>query len=320
MAFSLLYQYKFVSTGAGKKVPLPGGSDMVKVLNYTQDATTQATGRGVRFEWRLGMADDSAIETLKTNSTNALNETVVTSGGFTYVPVAPVVEGIVTGGSTITQAAGAVCTVTNTYAAGDRIRMLGCTGMRQIAGMDFTISSVSGAGFTLLGLDSSGFAAAGTAFTCRRISSFDAVEPRFLYVTGISQAAQAVVTVSTTHSYTVGDLMHFSIPASFGMVEMNQLTGRIVAIGTYTMTVDINSSAFTAFAFPANTLVPTTPLFATVAMAGQRNTYDVSYAPFHSGEFTPYLWLAAGAQSPAGSTSDLIYVDVYKSENGIVLL
>jgi hypothetical protein len=320
MAFTLLAQYKFTSTGAGKKIPLPGDADMVRVLNYTQDATTQATGRGVRFEWRKGMIDDYAIETLKTNNTNALNETIVTSGGFTYVPVAPITEAVVTGGTTITQAAGAACTVTNSYANGDRIRMLGCTGMRQIAGMDFTISSVSGAGFTLLGLDSSGFAAPGTAFTCRRISLLDAVEPRFLFITGISQAASAVVTVSTTHSYTVGDLIHFSIPSSFGMVEMNGLTGRISAIGTYTITVDINSSAFTAFAFPANTLVPTTPLFATLAPAGQRNTYDVAYAPFHSGEFTPYIWLAAGAQSPAGSTSDVIYVDVFKAECGIVTL
>lgn len=303
----------FVADGLTKKISMPGGCDHFVIKNLTQMATTQATGRGVQFEWTPSLADDYAIEWLKTNSTNAMNLTVVTSGGFTYFGAEPGPEAEVLGGTAISAANPAVVLITNTYTAGDRVRILNSTGMKQIAGMDFTISSVSGAGFSLLGLNAAGFAAPATALTCRRLPPLNSVEPSALFVTGVTKATSAVVSLSVAHSYVVGQLVHFSVPASFGMVELNGLTGMITAVGTYTVTVDINSSSFSTFAFPASALVPTTPLFATMAPAGQRNSYNVSSVPFHSGNFVPYLSLAAGAQSPAGSASDVMNWFAYKS-------
>lgn len=324
MPFTIVTQGSFTSTGVGVKVNIPSSADYFVAKNLTQLATTQNPGRGVQFEWYKNLtAADNAIEWLKTNSTNALNMTQVTSGGFTYVEAQPQPEAAVTG-SAITAASPAVVTMTNTYSEGDRVRLYNTTGMLQIAGMDFTISSVSGSGFTLLGLPAAGFAAPATNVVARRIPKLASVEPEFLYITAISQATQAVVTVSTAHSYVVGQLIHFSIPGSFGMQEINNLTGKITAVGTYTMTVDINSSAFSAFAFPASSGSPTTPLFATLAPAGQRTQYDpntnvqtgynFNYAPFHTGQFIPYMYLAAGAQSPAGSSGDIIVWQAYKME------
>lgn len=326
MAFTIVNQGNFTSTGVGVKINVPSSIDYFRVQNLTQLATTQATGRGVMFEWYGNglVAADKAIEWKKTNSTDALNMVLASSGGFTYVQTQPQPEAAVTGGTAITAASPAVVSITNTYSEGDRVRLYGTTGMLQIAGMDFTISSVSGSAFTLLGLDASGFAAPATAVTARRISKLDAVEPEFLYVTKITQASQAVVTVSQAHNYVVGQLLHFSVPSTFGMTEMNQLTGKIVAVGTYTMTVDIDSSAFTAFAFPASSASPTAALFATVAPAGQRTQtdtstlvttgYNIDYAPFHTGNFIPYIYLAAGAQSPAGSNGDVIVWQAFKME------
>lgn len=337
MPFTIITQGNFTSAGLGVKISIPQSCDYFVATNVTQMGQTQATGRCVRSEWYKNGTNSNDTANLglrwkKSDGTSAINissfATSTASAGFVYVPVVPYTEAAVTGGTAITNANPAVVSITNTYSEGDRIRLYGTTGMLQIAGMDFTISSVSGSGFTLLGLDASGFAAPATALTARRISEFDAVEPRYLYITGISKATQAVVTVSCVHNYVVGELIYFSVPQSFGMQEISGLTGKIVAVTDYTMTVDIDSSAFTTFAFPASTSVPGTQLFATLAPGGQRTQqnyitgvqtgYDFNYPPFHTGEFTPYLFLNAGANSPAGSSGDVIVWQALKSETGII--
>lgn len=331
MPFTIVTQGSFTSTGVGVKIPVPSSADYFKVQNLTQLATTQATGRGVMFEWYKDLvAADNAIEWKKTNSTDALNMVLVTSGGFTYVESAPVVEAQAAAAITaITAASPAVVSQVNTYSDGDIVRIYNTTGMLQIAGMDFELSSTSGAGYSLIGLRAAGFAAPATAGNTRRISKYAAVDPQFLYVTEITKATEAVVrtSVDPTRYYAVGMKVRLSVPSSFGMVEMNGLTGTITALSSanYTMTLDINSSAFTTFAFPASSSSPTATLFATLAPAGASTKYDpvtqvqtgynFTLQPFRTGEFSPYMYLAAGAQSPAGSNGDVIVWQCYKMEN-----
>ena len=342
MPFTITTGGSFTSTGVGVKILLPSSADYFQTWNITQMPLAPATPVVIKGEWfgsKFGLgatAQNDGIRWKKSANTSVLNMdtfgTSTASGGFTYVTSPSVVEAAVTG-TTITQAAGAVFSATNTYSNGDRVRIYNSTGMLQIAGMDFTISSVTGSQFTALGLDSSGFAAPGTAFTVRRISQLGRVEPRALFITAISKATQAVVTTSTdaTLDYVVGMKIHFSIPAGMGMPEMNGLTGTITAIGAYTsnatynVTVDIDSSGFTTFAFPASTASPTAQLFATFAPAGQATTfnpttgvqtgYNFTLAPFHTGQFVPYMYLAGGAQSPAGAANDIINWAAYKFEN-----
>lgn len=331
MAFTLITQGSFTSAGVGVKIPLPSSADYFKVQNLTQLATQNATGRGVMFEWYGNnlVAADNAIEWKKTNSTDALNMVLATSGGFTYVPTVPLIEAqsanAITG---ITAASPGVVSQTNTYTEGDILQFYNTTGMAQIGGMNFQISSVSGSGYTLTGLRAAGFATAATAGYTRRISKNLAVDPQFLYITEITQASSAVVrtSVDPTAYYVVGMKIHFSVPSSFGMTQINQLTGTITAVSAanYTLTVNIDSTSFTAFAFPTSASSPTSALFATLAPAGAstqynpvtnvQTGYDFNYQPFRTGQFSPYMFLAAGAQSPAGSTSDVIVWQAYKME------
>jgi hypothetical protein len=314
MAFTLLQQGNFVSTGAPVQINLPGSADYFTAENLTQIGMMQTVGRGVKFEWFNQLtAPMGQTRWYKGTSSDAINATVDASGGFTYY-FAPPLPGPPVVGTAITAANPAVVTMTNTFVNGQNVRLYGTTGMLQIAGMEFTISSVSSTGFTLLGLNSAAFSAPATAVTARLLPQLASVEPEYLYITGISQAPQAVVTVSIAHNYVVNQLVHFSVPSSFGMTQINQLTGEIVAVTAYTMTVNINSTAFTPFAFPASSLSPVAPLFATLAPAGQRNGYNVSYVPFHSGQFTPFMLLAAGPQSPAGSAGDVIVWQAWKQE------
>lgn len=338
MPFTILTGGSFTSAGVGVKIMLPSSADYFRTWNMTQLAAASPTAcvGGEWFGSKFGAgasASNSGLRWKKSGSSAILIDSFSTStasSGFTYVTTSPFVEAQASNAITsITAASPAVVTQTNTYSEGDIIRIYNTTGMLQIGGMDFQISSVSGSGYTLIGLPAVGFAAAATAGNTRRISKFAAVDPEFLYVTAISQAASAVVTLSVDPSpyYVVGMKLRFSIPSSFGMVEMNGLTGTITAVDStnYQVTVDINSSSFTAFAFPASTASPTAPLFATVAPAGAKTSFDPNtqvqtgynfvQQPFHTGQFTPYIFLAAGTNSPAGSTSDIVNWCAYKFEN-----
>ena len=330
---TMFVQGSFVSSGAAVNIPLPEGADYFVTFNQTQAAASQTTAVGVKFEW-LGNPSfpaGAALESFKSDTTHAVGTTLISSGGFTYVTDYPAPAAAITG-TTISQASSAVAAATNTFSNGDRVVLYGTTGMAQIGGMSFTVSSVSGSGFTLIGLNSSGFATAASAFKARKISPFNPVVPEFMYVTAVSQAAQAVVTVSVdpTSLVYVGQKLVFQIPSSFGMTQLNSenLNG-IPAIVTavnyaaYQFTINVNSSAFTAFAFPASTASPTAPLFATVAPQGSSTQYnpllqtytgyDINKAPFRSSQQFPLMSLAAGVNGPAGQTSDVIIWQAWKA-------
>ncbi len=333
MAFTIVTKESIQSTGVGLIVPNPANGDFIYVENITQMYATNPNTAIKTWSyspaWGIGAsAQGRGLMTVKT--TADLTSQIAANAGFTWVSTSPNVEAQAANAITaITAASPAVVSQTNTYSEGDIIQFYNTTGMLQIAGMNFQISTVSGSGYTLTGLRAAGFAAAATAGNTRRISKYLAVEPQFLYVTEITQATQAVVrtSVDPTLYYAVGMKVHFSVPYSFGMTQINQLTGKIVAMSAtnYTMTVDIDSSAFTAFAFPASTASPTAALFATVAPAGAstqvdpitgiQTGYNFQYQPFRSGQFIPYIFLAAGANSPAGVTNDILNIIIRKSEN-----
>jgi hypothetical protein len=339
MPFTIITGGTFLSTGASVKIPLPSSADYFITNNITQMPLAPATPVVIKGEWfgsKFGLGATAANDGLrwkKSANTSVLNidtfATSTASSGFTYVTSAPQLEAQAANAITaITAASPAVVSQTNTYANDDVLYLYGTTGMLQYAGMPVQISSVSGSGYTLIGVRATGLTA-GTAGFTRRISKYNAVEPESLYITEITKATQAVVrtSVDPTQHYVVGMKIHFSVPQSFGMSQINGLTGKIVAVSTanYTVTVDIDTSAFTTFAFPLTTASPTAALFATYAPAGAatqydfvtqvQTGYDFSKQPFRSGEFTPYMFLAGGAQSPAGAASDQINWMAYKFEN-----
>lgn len=308
MPLTIIDGGSFVSTGAGVNIDLPSDSNYFTTDNLTQSGDNQTTGRVIAARWwKDRTVKDGALVTKKLDTDSDTTEVIaITAGGFTFVQKLPEPEAEIAG-TVITAASPAVCTTsTQAYSAGDRVRIYGNVAMKQIGGMDFTISTVTSTAFTLLGLPAAAFAAAETGFKVRRISNDPAVAPESMFVTLITKALQAVVTVSIAHDYQIGQLIHFSVPPSFGMTQIDQVTARIVAVGVYTLTIDLDTQGFSTFVFPASTGSPTAKLFATVGSAGQRNSYNVDEVPFRSGVFVPYMHLAAGAQSPAGSSGDVI--------------
>jgi len=336
MAFTIVNQGSFLSAGVPVNITVQSGADYFKTINLTQLAATPA-GQGVFYEWfgNPTFPANAAVQTTITATTGAAVPSVITTGGFNYVTSYPQPEAAYTG-TGISKAAAAVVSgfTALPYNNGDNVILYGTTGMEILGGATFTISSVSSTQFSLIGLDTSGFASVATAVKARRVSPYLPVLPEFLYVSAITNSAQAIVTVTQdpTNTIYVGQKLVFQIPASFGMVELNNVNSpqslpavvTAVNYATYQFAINVDTSSFTPFAWPASTGVPATPAFATVAPAGcatqynpQLQTYtgyDINKQPFRSSLLLPFMHLQAGANSPAGQNNDVIVWQSFKME------
>lgn len=80
-------------------------------------------------------------------------------------------------------------------------------------------------------------------------------------ITGISKAAQAVITLSNSHTYAFSaadvGVTTVSFHGIVGMTQMNTLTGVIQAVnsGSHTITVNINSTNFSTFVSSGNPII-----------------------------------------------------------------
>lgn len=274
----------FTSTGVIENITLPSGYTEFEMTNIT-DIGSAAAATPVMKAWGTSsMANGSAIYATKTNGAATIAiSTTTTTGGFTFVDdsASAALGAANTGITAVSQANPAVVSLASTSGLGDSdiVRIYNTTGMLQIAGMDFTIGSVvTNTSFELSYLDSSGFAAAATAGTVRRVP-FDArYYPRRRFVTGITAATSAVITLSVTHGFTAGQAVRIKVPSGWGMTEMDNLIGNITAVSTAnnTITVDIDSSAFTAFAFPTSATAGAGVEFPQVIPVGE--TANATYA------------------------------------------
>ena len=308
----LMQQDTFTSDGNGRRIDLAGGSDYFKVLNQTEAAATNNVN--FRFEWFPNLNNAEALVTLKTGGVNTTQETLDTTLGFTYRSARPSPEAAVAA-TAITAANPAVVTATSHgYAVGDKVRCDNNAVMKQIAGMEFQVTAVGGVNsFTLGYLDASGFAGAETSCNFRRQPAELESLPGARFITNITAASSAVVSFSVDHSYKVGDVIYFRVPSDFGMVEMDGLEGKISAVTANTITVGIDSSGFTAFAFPLAANIP--QKWALAALQGKRGLYDDWFSssrslldlnPYREGLFVPYMWLPGGQGNPGGANNDVV--------------
>jgi hypothetical protein len=244
----VIYRGSAVSTGAPQFISVPAGFDQFVLRNLT----TLAGGAGIiESKWWLGMAGATA-ET-KTLAGGAIADAIITAGGFTYYDSAVTAIGPAIALTVISQAAGAVVSTATTPPVGSIVRLYSTTQMLQVSGYDFSVTAVTpGVSMTLGYLDSSAFAAAANAGFYRLLPFDSRFVPPNRFITAITQAAQAVVTLSVTHHYSVGNKVKFDVSAAYGMSEINGLVGTILAVSAAnnTITVDIDTTGFTAFAFP----------------------------------------------------------------------
>lgn len=260
LPYSFIGGGSFTSSVNSYSVQVSDRPDLIWVRNRTAWGD-DAAETSVESWWRYGMAFDAAQTTDQAVTSGILSSEAVTSGGFRVYNTAqpPTFAALATSGTDINRANPAVVTMANTgsIAANDIVRLYGTTGMLQVSGLDFSVASVIANTSITLNLDSSGFAADATAGNVQLIIP-NRMYPGWRYIVplagsvGITQATQAVVSCSVAHNFSVGEKVSFRIPAAFGMTELNNVTATVTAVTTYTLTVDVDTTGFTAFAFPTS--------------------------------------------------------------------
>jgi hypothetical protein len=267
----------FTSDGTTKNISLPSGYDNFEMINITDLGSAAANTNVMKARGTSSFPSGYGLYNPKTSgaATIAL-ETMTTTGGFTFITdSAGRNNGASVALTAISRANPAVVSTASTANLVDTVsvvRLYSTTGMLQVAGMDFTVGTiVANTSFQLKYLNNSGFAADATAGSYRIINADPRFYPRNRYITAITQASSAVITMSVTHGFTVGQLVRIVVPAAFGMTEINGLTGTVTAISTAnnTITVNIDSSGFTAFAFPTSATAAAGVTFAQVVPVGE---------------------------------------------------
>lgn len=323
MSETIIQQGRFTSTGALKTLQLRSGIDWMRVYNTDVASDAQTTAIGVEYYWQRGFPDGAKWEYKKSSAANAADLSVyTTTGGFTYIDTTGNPNGVIhaVGSATeitaISTANPPVATNSgvNGLSAGNVVRLINVSGAPQIGGMDFTVGygTLSDTTFSLDYMSVLGVA--GTTAGWIKINWNPIFYPRYRYITKISNATQAVVTLSVTHGYLVGQRVRMQVPAAYGMSQMNGLSGTIVSIDTTTtvntITLDIDASAFDAFAFPAAAAVPFVK--AMVIPEGEDTAQAISsavdrYNDAEENQGYIGMSLAAGANGPAGQSNDVIY-------------
>jgi hypothetical protein len=248
---SLLATGSFTSDGTATTLQLPRAMSYFLIKNRSTWGTNPAAV--VQSEWFSGYAAGQATTTTESGA-GVLSATNVAAGGngFTAVDESTFAPGAAVAITAITNANPAVVSSATTPAVGDQVRIINPTAMLQVGGMTFDVTAVNpGVTFTLGYLDASGFAAAATGGSYR-------VEDRWVFlparrfITTITAANPAVVTTSEAHGYTVGDRVTIYVSDDYGMTQINGVSAEITAVTVSTFTTDIDSSGFTAFAYPTS--------------------------------------------------------------------
>ena len=298
--YSKIIRGTFKSTGVAKNLYLPMVPDTIEIWNKTQYGST-TNHHGVAG---IGFAEDAAGTAYISAATGSSGDlgNVLTSGGFTFFSAGtPQFGAIQAMASTyVTQASAANITVTgHGYSTGDTVWVYGTTGMLQIAGAPYVITYVDANNFTIP-VNSSGFAAAATAGFVKKFNFPDLYIPEVCYITAVTKASSAVITTNINHSFVVGQEVFFIVPSAWGMTQLDSfLYNRtnsvpqiaiVTAVTANTLTVNINSTGFSTFAYPTSATAALGVTFPQVMSIGDYNT---GYSLTSSGT-VPFLGITNG--------------------------
>jgi hypothetical protein len=261
-------------------IQIPSGVDWLSVYNYTRAGQvgnsaayyngTANAFLGIEFYWQRGMAPGTGMVKYLANTTSVVNQDTLVTGGFTLydpsgqtagaqpqlnAPVATtastnVTRPVVSTGNTAGLQVGSVVIMSNT--AQNDVNGIPMVVGAVTANTNFTLLTATNPLATAPGL------IGGAGFY--RLVNFDVLfYPRNRYVVNITQAVNAQVSTSIAHGLTVGQEVRFLIPRVSGMTQLNGTSQNnyepaiiLSVIDDYNFTINIDTSAFTAFTWPTS--------------------------------------------------------------------
>ncbi len=265
-----------VAAASQNIIQIPSGVDWLVVTNYTEwavngnnTATFQGVGNGTvgfRYFWQRGMPAGQALVEYKSNAASGVNADLMLTGGFTlYDPSSPSTPLLTTPVATtaVTNATRPVVSTANTagLSVGSVVR-LSSNAQTDNTGPEFVVGAVTtNVSFTLLTatnpLANVPGAVGGATGFYRIVNRDELFYPRRRFVVNITRAIAPIVSTSVAHGMTAGQAVRFNIPSDSGMVQLNATAANnykyatvLTVLDDYNFTIDIDTTAFTAFTWP----------------------------------------------------------------------
>jgi hypothetical protein len=281
--------YTNAATAAPASVVLSAKPDFFRVRDLTNWGAANTAVAAMESWWFSSMAAGAYKQMGQISAAAASNYMYGangTSNGFTFVdPSNPPTYAALTG-TTIDKTTWVVSMAsTGSIVVGDMVRVLNPTAMLQASGITAQVTAVTSNVSITLGYvatsvsNGANFTSNATACSIRKYIP-QLFYPRALQVMHVTQATQAVVYFARPNNFTPGELVDFSVPSTYGMTQLNSLTGkssgpaRVLSVTNSStqssITLDLDSSGFTAFAYPtsANSVGAASPPFCVPAGSG----------------------------------------------------
>ena len=277
--YSRIAKGNFTATSGSKTVVLPFVPDYVEVFNYT-NFKTPANHGVVRAYWDNRLLDGNNNPTMIElfNATPVLTTDVIETSGITpfqgalSLQYGPIYQHTGTTDFSISKAASAVVTTTTNHLlnTGDvvifsNLAETSTTGMNQIAGIPFMVTTLSATTFSInWNTNQTNYTAFNTATSTNNVGSYkkvlypDLYLPNDNFISALTLGATTTVSTTAQHQMQVGQEVAFRIPAAWGTIQLNSLPNLIIPgspIYGYVVSVtdvqnyvvNINSTGYTAF-------------------------------------------------------------------------
>lgn len=263
-------------------VPIRGGITKFELKNLTMSGVTALGVTGALTSTRIVKAFfnptfmTSGTALIEQNGTVSgvlapLNNGVAAINGITIIDAANQAKGpniaisSFTPGTTTVWVTGAA----HGFQVGDVVRIGSLTSAPQLGGIVMTVTAVgSTTQFTTLLNSSNALTSVGTVY---KVSAGSMPFPALHYpsnrvIASVTLANPMVVTTLVQQNYQVGDKVRFQIPTVFGLQNVSTTSNGLPveytviavnnAVGTQSVTLDVDSTSFTAFAWPAAASYP----------------------------------------------------------------
>lgn len=257
-------------------IPLSQQIDEFRLVNLTRSGVTAGGVAGSLTSDRIVEAEffprymSGGTALIKQNGTVAgtlapLNNGVLPINGFNLFNAANQQKGPNIAVASFVP--GATTTFTTSaphgFVVGDNVRIVNMTSAPQLGGLVMTVTAVgSTTTFTTLLNSSNALTSVGTVY---KVGNANLPQPSLYYpewraIAAVSLTNPMVVTTLVRQIYQIGDVVRFNIPSAFGMSQLNTGTNGLPvqftviavnnAIGTQTVTLAVDATAFTAFSWP----------------------------------------------------------------------
>lgn len=275
---------------------LPALPDTIEMWNKTSWGTAPAGATSPQYA--IGFAEDPAgtyyaTTAVASSSSAALSGMKGSAGGFSFIQAGTYAYGPQHTITSVTQASQAVVTSTaHGLVTGDSVLITQTTGMLQISGVVYTVTDIDADTFSI-NVNSSGFAAPGTAGFFKKLLYPDLYIPEGTSITGVTTGVTTTIQTALVHSFVPGNEIFFVVSPAWGMTQLDSQnvvnnTGipqqaYVISTTAQSITVNVNSTGYTAFAYPTSAAYAMPGSAVTPAQAlsaGDQNTGYSGFPPF----------------------------------------